>query len=247
MIRTNAADGVHLVSHAHVNCYLIEDENGVTLVDAGLPSMWSMIAEALERIGRRPGEVRALLLTHAHFDHVGFAGRAHREWRIPVHVHEGDKPLAAHPYHYRPQRNRVLYVLRHPRSWPLLGRMVAAGALTVRGVQEVSALETGVALSVPGAPVARHTPGHTDGHCILELPGRSTVLSGDALVTLNPYTAQSGPQIVAAAATKDTRRSLESLTVVAETGARTVLPGHGEPWTGGAETAVREALERASH
>lgn len=247
MIELNVVDGVHRVAHAYVNCYVIEDDSGVTLVDAGLPTMSDMVVETLERVGRRPDEVRALLLTHAHFDHVGFAKRVRRDLDVPVHVHDADRRLARHPYLYRPQRNRFFYVLRHPRSWPLLGRMTAAGALNVRGTNEVVPLTTGEPLAVPGGPIAVHTPGHTDGHCILHLADRSTVLSGDALVTLDPYTAQTGPQIVAVAATRSARQALASLAAVGETGADVLLPGHGRPWFDGAERAVEQALRRGAH
>jgi glyoxylase-like metal-dependent hydrolase (beta-lactamase superfamily II) len=70
------------------------------------------------------------------------------------------------------------------------------------------------------------------------------VIAGDAIVTLNPYTGRRGPQIVAGAATADSRRALDSLDELAKTGARTVLVGHGDPWTGGAEHAV--AVARAA-
>lgn len=247
MITPEVAEGVHFITHAHVNCYIIEDDEGVTLVDAGLPSMWPMVLEALESRGRRPDEVKALILTHGHFDHVGFAARAQQEWDVPVMVHPLDVHLAAHPYRYKPQRNRFLYPLTHPKSLPLLGRMAAAGALTVKGVKDVKQLPTGTILPVPGQPIAVHTPGHTDGHCILHLPDRDTVLSGDALVTLDPYTGTTGPQIVASAATKDTRLALASLDAVAATGATTVLPGHGDPWTQGVDAAVRHALVIGPH
>jgi glyoxylase-like metal-dependent hydrolase (beta-lactamase superfamily II) len=247
MITPDVADGIHLISHAHVNCYLVEDDDGLTLVDAGLPSMWSMLLELLEDRGRRPGEIKALVLTHGHFDHVGFALQARREWGIPVLVHSKDSHLAAHPYRYRPQRNRFLYPFTHPRSLPLLGKMAAAGALAVKGVNETRPLQTGPALPVPGRPTVVHTPGHTDGHCILHLPGRNAVLSGDALVTLDPYTGKPGPQIVASAATKDTGQALASLQAIAATGAATVLSGHGEPWTRGAEAAVHHALGVGAH
>ncbi|WP_374068742.1 MBL fold metallo-hydrolase, partial [Rhodococcus sp. CX] len=111
---------------------------------------------------------------------------ARREWNVPILVHPGDERLAAHPYRYTPQRNRFLYALTHPRSLPILARMAAAGALTVKGVRDVEKLSTGTALDVPGRPVAAHTPGHTDGHCILHLADRGVVFSGDALVTLDP-------------------------------------------------------------
>lgn len=247
MITANAADGIHLISHAHVNCYMIEDDDGLTLVDAGLPSMWPMLVQLLEERGRRPDQIKALLLTHGHFDHVGFALRAQQEWGVPVLVDPRDAHLAAHPYRYKPQRNRFAYPFTHPRSLPVLGRMAAAGALKVKGVTATRPLRPGEPLPVPGHPAVVHTPGHTDGHCILNLPDRDTVLSGDALVTLDPYTGKRGPQIVASAATKDTGQALASLDAVAATGAATVLSGHGEPWTQGAEAAVRHAKQVGAH
>ena len=69
------------------------------------------------------------------------------------------------------------------------------------------------------------------------------MIAGDAIVTLNPYTARRGPQIVARAATADSNRALASLDALAETGARTVLVGHGEPWRNGAEQAVTLARQ----
>ncbi|ALU40135.1 Zn-dependent hydrolase [Kocuria flava] len=247
MFTRAVADGVHRLTRAHVNCYLVEDDDGLTLVDAGLPSMWPLLQDALDELGRTPADVKALLLTHAHFDHVGFARRAEDEWDLPVHGHPADARLAAHPYRYRPERNRFLYPLTHPRSLPLLARMAGAGALTVRGVRRLRPLGTGGPVPVPGGPVVVHTPGHTDGHVVLDLPGRSTVLSGDALVTLAPYTGRRGPQIVASAATKDTATALASLDAVAATGAGTVLPGHGERWTQGAEAAARHARAVGAH
>lgn len=247
MHATEVADRVHRLAHAHVNCYLIEDGDGVTLVDAGLPSMWSLMLETLRRIGRTPDDVRALVLTHGHFDHVGFARRARTELRVPVLVHPDDSSLAAHPYSYTPQRNRFLYPLRHPRSLPVLGRMAVAGALTVKGIDDTAELPVDTALDVPGRPVPMFAPGHTGGHCILHLPDRDTVISGDALVTLDPYTGKTGPQIVASAATADTARAMEALRPVAETGASTVLPGHGEPWTNGVDAAVSHARTVGEH
>ncbi|RLV56269.1 MBL fold metallo-hydrolase [Aeromicrobium phragmitis] len=247
MITRDVADGVHLVSYAHVNCYVIEDADDLTLVDAGLPRMWPMVLELIRRLGRHPDDIRALLLTHGHFDHVGFAAMLYREHAVPVWVHRDDARLAAHPYRYRPQSNRFLYPLRHPRSLPVLGQMAAAGALTVKGIAVTRAITTESALDVPGRPVASHTPGHTDGHCILHLPERDTVISGDALVTMDPYTGKTGPQIVASAATKDTRQAIASLDALAATEASVVLTGHGAPWTRGAAAAVDQARVVGEH
>lgn len=247
MIITDAADGIDFISHAHVNCYLVDSDEGVILVDAGVPRMWPMVQEALEKRGRTIRDIAALVLTHGHFDHVGFAARIHRELGIPVYVHPDDAFLAAHPYRYTPQNNRLLYPVTHPRSLPYLGRMALAGALTVQGVDETSPLGTEEPLDLPGSPVALLSPGHTDGHCILHFPDRNAVISGDALVTLDPYTGRSGPQIVASAATKDTRQALSSLDTVVGTGAGTVLPGHGGPWLRGVENAADRARAVGEH
>ena len=50
-------------------------------------------------------------------------------------------------------------------------------------------------LALPGAPQVLHTPGHTDGSCVLFLPERRALLTGDALVTLDPYTGRRGPRV----------------------------------------------------
>jgi glyoxylase-like metal-dependent hydrolase (beta-lactamase superfamily II) len=68
--------------------------------------------------------------------------------------------------------------------------------------------------------------------------------AGDAVVTLNPYTGATGPQIVARCANADSERALASLDALAATGARTVLTGHGPVWREGAEAAA--AAARAS-
>ena len=94
---------------------------------------------------------------------------------------------------------------------------------------------------VPGSPHVVFTPGHTLGPCALHFPDRNAVIAGDAVVMLDPYTAETGPKIVAGAATADSKRALESLDALADTGATTVLTGHGEAWRGGTVEAVARA------
>jgi glyoxylase-like metal-dependent hydrolase (beta-lactamase superfamily II) len=240
MIALEVCEGVHAVEHAHTNCYLVEGEDGVTLVDAGFPSTWDLVQRALRLIGRSVDDVRGLVLTHGHFDHVGFARRLQREHGVEVWAHPGDFAITRHPYRYKPQEPRLVHPLTHPRGLPVLGAMVAAGALRVPGVDADHALVPGL-LALPGAPEVLHVPGHTDGSCVLFLPERRALLTGDALVTLDPYNGRRGPRIIAPAATHDTAQARASLAPLAGLAVDHVLPGHGAAWTGGIASAVEQA------
>jgi glyoxylase-like metal-dependent hydrolase (beta-lactamase superfamily II) len=237
----SVAPGIHRIDHAYVNCYLVEDGDSVTLVDGGLPATWRFILQALDAIGRRPEDVSALVLTHAHFDHVGTARRFQREIGGPVHVHPLDAFIARHPYRYSHERARGLYPLLFPRALPVLASMTVAGALSVPGISGTRPMPGGGVLDVPGTPTILFTPGHTEGHCALHFPERDAVITGDALVTLDPYTGETGPRIVAGAATADSPAALASLQKISATGAGTLLPGHGSPWRGDPVDAVAEA------
>jgi glyoxylase-like metal-dependent hydrolase (beta-lactamase superfamily II) len=239
MLQREVAQGVHRIGEHFVNWYIVEESGRLTVVDAGLPASWRSFLDALGAIGRKPANVEALVLTHAHFDHVGFAERARAELGVPVWVHENDVPLTRRPWLYMSERSPLRYLDRH--TLPIVASFVRAGAQRVGPIREVRRFGDEGTLDVPGSPVVLFTPGHTLGHVALHLPDRDAVISGDALVTHDPYTDLRGPRIVAQAATADSERALASLDRLAETEAGTLLPGHGEPWTGGAESAAQEA------
>ena len=245
MLETDVAPGIHRLQHASTNLYLVEHDDRVLVVDAGLPAVWRELQEALRQLGRTPDDVDGVLLTHAHFDHVGTVRRVRGDWQRPVWVHPADERLVRHPYRYAHERARLSYPLRYPAALPALWRMARAGALTVRGIDDATVL-TAVTPS-PGRAVVVPTPGHTAGHVALHLPERDAVIVGDAIVTLDPYTGATGPQIVAGAATADSQEALRSLDALVATGAGTVLPGHGDPWTQGIGDAVAAARRVGAH
>jgi glyoxylase-like metal-dependent hydrolase (beta-lactamase superfamily II) len=243
MIVDTPVANVTRISHASTNCYLIESTDGLTFVDAGLPRTWRFAEQAVHATGRVWTDVKAIVLTHAHFDHLGFALRAQQASGADVWVHEADRRIAEHPYRYQPGRPRLVYPLTHPRAVPHLTAMTLAGALQVKGLPAVLTFADGAELDVPGGLRVVATPGHTDGHCALQLGDQHALFSGDGLVTLDPYTGRTGPRIVARAGTKDREKAIESLDAMAATGATIVLPGHGEPWTTGVVEAARLARE----
>jgi glyoxylase-like metal-dependent hydrolase (beta-lactamase superfamily II) len=244
MLETDVAPGVHRIEDAYTNWYLVEGDDGLTVVDTGVPTSWGSFRDALTAIGRTTDDVRAVVLTHAHFDHVGFAERARKELGVPVYVHENDAPLTRHPARYDHEKPRSLYFATQLKAAPIVASLVRHRAFWPAAIKEVVRYDDATqTLPVPGAPRLVRTPGHTLGHTSLHLPDRDAVIVGDAFVMLDPYTGREGPRVVARAATADSDRNLRTLDALTATGATFGLTGHGPAWTGGMEAAVALARE----
>ena len=239
-IERDVAPGVHRICDSFVNWYLVEDEGRVTVVDAGLPPSWESLHVALARIERIPGDVEAIVLTHAHADHLGFAERARTELGVAVWAHEDEAWLTRHPLRYKTERSPLPY-MRNLQARRSLRGLLRTGALRTQAIGAVSTFEDGAVLDLPGRPQVVYTPGHTYGHCSFHLPERDVVIAGDALITLDPYTGATGPRVPPRGSTADSRQAVRSLDRLAETAAATLLPGHGEPWRDGAGEAAQRA------
>lgn len=246
MFTRDVVPGVHRGEDANTNWYLLQEGDRLTLVDAGVPTTWRTLQGGLEELGLPLSAIEALVLTHAHFDHVGIAERLRLELGIPVLVHPADVELTKHPMTYRTERRRELYLLTQVQALPIVATFARTGAFRPKPVQKVTTYADGDVLDVPGRPKVVFTPGHTDGHCALHLPDANAIITADALVTLDPYTNKRGPRLVARAATADVKTNLASLARIEETGAQFVLPGHGEPFRSGVAAAVREARAAGS-
>src|SRR5665213_123906 len=88
------ASSLHRVGNDLIAAYLVEDETGVTVIDAGLAGLWPGFLEELRAMGRTVDDVRGVILTHGDSDHVGFAERLRRDHGVPVFVHDEDAARA---------------------------------------------------------------------------------------------------------------------------------------------------------
>jgi glyoxylase-like metal-dependent hydrolase (beta-lactamase superfamily II) len=235
------ASGIHrLGDHSMVNSYLVEDAGEVTIIDAGLPGYYRDIPRELAAMGRTVADVRALLLTHGHTDHIGFAERLRRERQVPVSVHEADAALA------RGEVPNPAKGFGPTRLRPLLGFLwfsMLRGGLRTPKLREVAIFGDGATLDVPGSPRVVLTPGHTPGSAVLHVASLDALFVGDALATYAVTTGARGPQV--APFTADAAQAVASLARLEEVSAGLVLPGHGDPWTGGIQEAVRQVREGA--
>lgn len=234
------APGLHRIGNDIVAAYLIVEPGGMTLIDAGLPGQWKDLHAELAALGRRPEDIRAVLLTHGDSDHIGFAERLRREHGAPVYVHAADSARARGLESTNPSWGPM-------KLGPLVKFMAyatAKGGLRPVHVAEVLEFADGDVLDLPGAPHVIGLPGHSPGSVAFHVPSVDAVFVGDGLTTRHVLTGRTGPQ--PAPFTDDPAQALSSLERLRATGARWVLPGHGAPWGEGIGAAI-DAVVRAAH
>jgi glyoxylase-like metal-dependent hydrolase (beta-lactamase superfamily II) len=242
---SEVADDVFLVRGSQVNWYLLREGRAVTLVDSGYPADTGRVEASVRHVGARPEDVAALLVTHAHTDHIGAATHLHDRYGTPMYLHPDEVPHAKRQYFEQISLRSVAVRAWRPRMLRWAWHAIAAGGtadVTSAHAQPLPAAGADGELDLPGRPVPVFTPGHTSGHTAYLLPSAAAVLTGDALVTSHPTTATPyGPQLIASYFQHDEARARASLDALASLPARLVLPGHGEPWTGDLGAAVAAA------
>jgi glyoxylase-like metal-dependent hydrolase (beta-lactamase superfamily II) len=238
---TELASGVWRLGTELVNWYLVEDGGRLTVVDAGAPKYRPQLDTGLARLGRSFGDVAAIVLTHAHSDHTGFAEQLRGETGALVYVHADDESLAATGKQSDKREASFLPYLRFGHAWRLLFHLTGAGAMKPRPIRELTTYADGETLDVPGRPRVIHTPGHTSGHCSLFFESAGALIAGDELCTLNPFTGARGQQLMPRAFNVSSAKCLDSLTKLEGVDAEVLAFGHGEPWRASAAAAFEHA------
>lgn len=112
---------IHILGTEFVHFYLLEEDDEITLVDAGVSGYHHTLEPALARMGRSIDDVKAIVLTHADPDHVGFAGELQRSHAIPVYIHRSDSDRTRKGKTKKTEGSPLdmLTMLRHARLWPM--------------------------------------------------------------------------------------------------------------------------------
>jgi hydroxyacylglutathione hydrolase len=214
------ADGVWLVRgglpRKVMNVYLLEDDGGVTVFDAGVATM----APALAAIGARMGGIRRVVLGHAHADHRGAAPALDAD----VFCHELDRADAegdGGAHYMDPSKLGPHGRLLLPR---LLGHW-DGGPVEIAGtVQEDD--------EVAGFRVV-HLPGHAPGLIGLWRESDRLALVSDTFYTLDPQTGQPGAvRVPHAAFNHDTEQARASMRKLAALRPAAAWSGHAQPLRG---------------
>lgn len=232
-------DRVHFAYTDLVNWTLVADDAGVILIDTGFPGNRDDVLDSLRRLGFGIGDLRAILLTHAHVDHFGSAIWFARTHGTPVYCHATEVAHSRREYLEQASPVDIVKHIWQPRYVKWSVAIARKGALTRDGIPTTQALTEGVAAGLPGAPVAIPTPGHTGGHCSFVVDG--VLVSGDATVTGHPLASRTGPQLLPTLFNHDEQGCLRSLSALGLLDTEILLPGHGPVWRG----SIREAAAQA--
>lgn len=233
------APGLRRIGNDLIAAYLVEDERGVTLIDAGLRGQWRDLLTELKAMGRSVDDIRALILTHGDFDHIGFAERLRRDHGVPVYVHGGDAERAKGINLVTPKFGPM----RPGPFLPLIGYTAVKRGFRTTYLTSVTEVVDGQVLDAPGSPRIISLPGHSPGSVAIHVAGVDAVFVGDALTTRHVLTGKHGP--APAPFSGDRAQALDSLERLRATGAKWVLPGHGAPWCEGVDAAV-DAVKAAA-
>lgn len=234
------APGVYRAGTRFVNWYVVDaGSDGLTVIDAGFPRYASRLDASLARINRSRKDVRAVVLTHGHIDHIGMAATFAKSGAT-VHLHPDDAALAAAPKTNRAER--TMPYLLFPATVAFMGHAVRQGALSPDPMPTSVPLVDGAVADAPGRPHVTHVPGHTAGSCVLEFREHGVVFAGDLLCTIEPKLGRSEPpQLQSRGSNRDSSMALTALERLDGIDSRVVLPGHGSPWTDGVAAAVASA------
>lgn len=236
------ADGVFFVSSGPVNWTLLVDGDAVTVVDTGFPGQFAEVEGSIRAVGRDPRAIEAVLITHAHVDHLGCAQRLSQSHGAPVFAHPEELAHVRGRVRESVTPARVLANVWRPGAlrWVLSIRRLGVASPT--RVDQPQPFPTPGVLDCPGHPVPVHTPGHTSGHAAFHLPQHGVVITGDALVTGHAISRRTGPQLLPGLFHHDRAVATRSLHTLAALDADTVLPGHGAAHRGRIADAVATLL-----
>ena len=234
------ADGVYVLpiprgsrgADGFLNLTLILDEqNGNTLVDAGLPGQAETIGAALTEVGIGVRDLRRIIFTHQDLDHVGSGAALVRQSGARVLAHSADAPHIDGSLRLLKPSPEMLE--QRPQMREILERLEPVGV--------VEHLEDGERLDLAGGIRVIFTPGHTPGHLSLYLERSKVLIAGDALRAERGSLNGPNPSM-----TLDMRTALQSIRRLADLEIDTIVCYHGGVVSEDANGQLRRVIQEVS-
>jgi glyoxylase-like metal-dependent hydrolase (beta-lactamase superfamily II) len=233
-IATEIVAGVYLLSSFFgvgawgANVYLLVDD-GLTLVDTGFSGRADQILRQIEELGYSPSDIKRIIVTHHHADHVGSLAALKKATQAEVIAHPADAPYIdgtlPQPGPARPQ---WLSEFLSRFGWLWATEPVVVDTLVNDGDE----------LPILGGIKILHTPGHTPGSICLYLQSKKLLIAGDLLAH------RIGLKLPSRAFTVDIDQEIQSVKRVAGLEFDIICFGHGSPIRHQAHQAVADFADR---
>ncbi|MHB1683353.1 MAG: MBL fold metallo-hydrolase [Bacilli bacterium] len=185
-----------------IHVWIVVEETGLTLVDAGIPMMARGIAEFIERL--HAGPLQRIVLTHGHSDHVGAIERILKVKTVPVYAHRIELPYMEGDLPY-PRRKR-------------------AGVSVAKGLAQTLPENDQGGLDSMGALTPYLTPGHAPGHVVYYHEDDQVLLAGDLFTSKHGQLHRPMPLFTA-----DMQEAVNSSLVVRRLNPKRLEVCHGNP------------------
>lgn len=228
------APGVHALGGSkggHVRSFLFEANGELTLVDTLFENDARGVLDAIRKLGRKPGDLKQIALTHAHRSHLGGLAALKQATGARVRAHEWEADIVAGE---RPAQSVGLKPTAPYRTYPF-----QVGIFLNRPKHRPCPIDESIGDGDTLGPLeVLHVPGHSPGHLAFFLPEQRVLVSGDAIATWPRFEA-GWP-----AFTLNPDQHRESLRRLAALDAAVVGVGHGDPVTEGAAERVYALAER---
>jgi glyoxylase-like metal-dependent hydrolase (beta-lactamase superfamily II) len=175
MAMKSVINGVHVIPMGMANGFLMEGNDGLTLID---PNKEAAVFGTIRALGRSPDQLKHLIFTHAHLDHIGSGAAIVRETGARTYRHPLDIPLAESGGPFRPLRAAPGLLRR------VLCKLVYHPDERVRPVTIDQPLTAKEILPIAGGIEVIHAPGHCAGQvALLWRPGRM-LFTGDVCMNI---------------------------------------------------------------
>ena len=212
-----------------VHAYLLDDGQGLTLIDTLYDDDANVVLKELATIGRTAADIKHIILTHAHKSHLGGLAALKKASGATVCAHDWEVDIIA-------GRRKAERVSAFPPRKPLAVYHLQLGLALGRGRHQPCEVDRRIKAGDRVGPLeVVETPGHTPGSLSFWWPERRAVMAGDVIATW-PEFAAGWPGL-----TLDNDRNLRSVQDLTAFGNAEILcTGHGDPITQGAASAIKQ-------
>ena len=230
------AENIYAIDTGKANIYVIKGADGLTLIDTAVVGVRKKLETRLAKHGFHLEDIKHILVTHAHVDHVGGLKEVQEATHAEVWAYRSEAPVV---------RGEAAVARPDPALLKVADRLFARLTPLFVGTAQPPApvhreLEDGETLDevLPGLR-ALHLPGHSPGQIGFWLERERLLIGGDVMMHLTPWLTRP-----LAAYTPDMREAERSILKVAELELRTLGVGHGSALVGNAASAINRLARK---